>query len=238
MQIRSFFLRLLKFVVWRDKRSESIDFILKIRSLQFNEFNPLPVSNITSYKFLHQISSLPLHLTVSKIIPLKSFNHVHFHWTGEVQQPSQADPLRVTGNSSGDAMGLEDLSTPHPCLRLDSFQHASQWPVPFCSKIGSPRRGRQPLGAWNDPTERRTCRSKAGSDLTRARSPSNQGHGLADLSTPAKWACTTFHQPQDATSGPRAHRGELIPLQEAPALQRVRGGSFCMGIPLRHQLSV
>lgn len=106
-------------------------------------------------------------------------------------------------------MGLEDLSTPHPCLRLDSFQHASQWPVPFCSKIGSPRRGRQPLGAWNDSTERGTCRSKAGSDLTRVRSPSNQGHGLADLSAPAKWACTTFHQPQNATSDRELTEGNL-----------------------------
>ena len=92
-QVRNFFLNLLKFVVGWTKGQSLLTLFLKITTgLQFNEFNLAGVSNISSYKFLHLISSLPLHLTVSGIIALSSFNRVHFNWTGEVQQPSQADP--------------------------------------------------------------------------------------------------------------------------------------------------
>ena len=120
-QVRNFFLHLLKFVVgWTN--GQSIDFTLKITTgLQFNESNLVHVSKITSYKLFHQISPLLLRLTGSKIIPLWDFNHVHFNWTGEVQQPSQADPLDSWRTGSGDVMTLGDLSAPPTCLRLDSF---------------------------------------------------------------------------------------------------------------------
>lgn len=115
MQVWNIFLHLLKFVVGWTK-GQSIDFTLKITTgLQFNESNLVHVSKITSYKLFHQISPLLRRLTGSKIIPLWDFNHIHFNWTGEVQHPSQADPLDSWRTGSG------DFSAPPTCLRLDSF---------------------------------------------------------------------------------------------------------------------